>query len=157
MPQCGTDPPRSQHGLHAQTDTEAEYLAVHRLHQLKIDKRCPGQSHRELATIAQAVRLGQEAAGMRGGDDTLVSAPQEDRGREKRCAPVRGGPQGNEGGVGMVPSTNQHTDGSLLTLQTLATRHNMFKNSRGLRTFEFSGIAAPICRKEDVYEDESTD
>ncbi|KAJ7801242.1 hypothetical protein B0H14DRAFT_2615521 [Mycena olivaceomarginata] len=95
MPQCGTDPLRSQHGLRAQTDTEAEYLTVHRLHQLKIDKRRPGQSRLELATIAHAVRLGppcsrQEAAGMRGGDDTLVGAPQEDRGREeKMCSCTR--------------------------------------------------------------------
>ncbi|KAJ7786790.1 hypothetical protein B0H14DRAFT_2630169 [Mycena olivaceomarginata] len=104
MPQCGTGPPHSQHGLHAQTDTEAEYLTVHCLHQLKIDKQRPGQSRLELATIAHAPGVvgnpGQEAAGMRGGDNTLISAPQEDRGRgEKMCSCMRWS-AGKRGGGG---------------------------------------------------------
>jgi hypothetical protein len=107
MPQCGTDPPRSQHGLHAQTDTEAEYLTVHRLHQLKIDKRRPGQSRLELATIAHAVRLGPPCSRVslviqdrkpRGCEvETILSSAHHRRigEGEKRCAPVRGGPLEN--------------------------------------------------------------
>jgi hypothetical protein len=136
MPQYGTDPPRSQHGLRAQTDTEAKYLTVHRLHQFKIGKR--GQSRLEFARITHAVQLGAPCGRVfpliqetkpRGCEvETVLSSARHRRIGEgkKRCAPVRGGPQGNEEGVEMVPGTNQHTCSSLLTSQTLATQHNMY-------------------------------
>jgi hypothetical protein len=109
MPQYGTDPPRSQHGLRAQTDTEAKYLTVHRLHQFKIGKR--GQSRLEFARIIHTVQLGAPCGRVfpliqetkpRGCEveTTLVGAPQEDRGREEKMCSGTWRSAGKRGGGG---------------------------------------------------------